>query len=298
METRRICKTGMHIDNNTKLLCIIGMPARHSLSPIIHNAAFKRLGLNMVFMAFDVPPSRLKAAIESVRTFNMPGITLTSPHKIEVMKYIDYISDQAKSIGAVNTLVNKNGKLYGYNTDAPGFAEALKTKTRINGKRITLIGAGGAARACAFELENKYSVDLTILNRTISHARSIKEDIYNLFGKEITVDMLDNAKVKDYLKETDILINATNITLENSSKSPIPGPEELKQVETVFDANYVPLKNKLIKDAEKAGCNVITGDKLLLYQGVVAFKLFTGKAAPIKTMSKALMDELHRKKIT
>ena len=285
-----------HVDNNTELLCIIGMPARHSLSPIIHNAAFKRLGLNMVFMAFDVPPGRLEAAIESVRVFNMPGITLTSPHKIEVMKYIDHISDQAKRIGAVNTLVNKSGKLYGYNTDAPGFTEALRAKTRINGKRITLIGTGGAARACAFGLENKYNVSLTILNRTIEHARSIKKDIHDSLGKELTVDVLDRARINACMKETDILINATNITLENPSKSPIPRPEDLQHIETVFDANYVPLENKLIKDAEKAGCDVITGDKLLLYQGVVAFKLFTGKSAPIDVMSKALTDELGKAK--
>ncbi len=277
--------------NKTKLFCIIGMPARHSLSPAIHNAGFKAIGLDAVFLAFDVPPSRLGDAIRSMPALEMPGMTLTSPHKLAAMSYMTSIDTHARELGAVNTVLSRDGRFRGYNTDAPGSLKALETAGNTDGKRIVIIGAGGFARALAFELMWNRDVKLTLVNRTVSHAEALAASIRRRFHSEVAVRKLDRRGLFGALEDADILVNGTNITLENSTATPVP-KELLKGVRVVFDANYAPLRNRLVRDAEASGCKVVTGDKLLLYQGVVAFKLFTGVEAPVRAMEKALSDAL------
>ncbi len=285
--------------NETELFCIIGMPARHSLSPAMHNAAFNKLGMDAVFLAFDVPPKSLKATIDAMRGTGMKGMTLTSPHKLEVMKYIDRIDPVAKAIGAVNTIINRNGTLTGYNTDAPGFMEAIRRVTSVDGKSFVILGAGGAARAFVFEiLESARNPRITILNRHLAKALGVKRDAEKLRGGNgIRAMKLDDANLAHALEDADIVANATNITLENATSTPVP-KRLLRKDMVVFDANYVPLNNRLVRDARALGCKVVTGKDLLLYQGVVAFRLFTGTNAPVREMSSAIDSSLREGKRT
>ena len=282
--------------NKTEFFCIIGMPARHSLSPAIHNAAFKALGIDAVFLAFDVDRSGLKGAIESMRIFGIKGMTLTSPHKEEALKYIDRIDKTAERIGAVNTLINSNGTITGFHTDGLGFISALREHASLDNKSFAVIGAGGAARAFAYELfASVKNPKLAIINRQsgIEHAYSLASDLKKAFGADVGVFELNGKGMEEAIARTDILINATTVTLENDTDTPIDG-KLLRKGMIVFDANYVPLENKLIRDAQEAGCIAITGDALLLHQGIFAFKLFTGRNAPVDAMKDALMKELKK----
>ncbi|MGC8730518.1 MAG: shikimate dehydrogenase [Candidatus Micrarchaeia archaeon] len=279
--------------NKTKLFCIIGDPARHSLSPAMHNAAFSKLGIDAFFTAFDVSKEDLKISIEAMKSLGISGMTITSPHKNAVIKYIDKIDKFAKDTGAVNTIINKKGILFGYNTDGPGFYEAIR---RVSNpcKRYLIIGAGGAARAFIFEILAKCrDSKIIIANRTLEHAIQIKRDIKKIFGIEITVGQLFDSFLKAAAKDSDIIANATNADLENGDIS-ILNKDYLEPRHIVFDANYVPFKPKLLRDAESVGCKIITGEKLLLYQGTVAFELFTGIKAPEKTMHAAILKALSK----
>ena len=282
--------------NKTEFFCIIGMPARHSLSPAMHNAAFKALDIDAVFLAFDVDKLGLKGAIESMRVFGIRGMTLTSPHKEEALKYIDRIDKTAERIGAVNTLINSNGVITGFHTDGLGFISALREHASLDNKSFTVIGAGGAARAFAYELfASVKNPKLAIVNRQsgIEHAHALSSGLKKAFGADVGVFELNGPDIAEAIAHTDILINATTVTLENDTDTPIDG-KLLRKGMVVFDANYVPLENRLIMDAQKAGCTIITGDALLLHQGIFAFKLFTGRDAPVDAMRGALMKELEK----
>lgn len=289
----------MEIDisgNKTEFFCIIGMPAKHSLSPAIHNAAFKALGIDAVFLAFDVDKQGLKGAIGSMHVLGIKGMTLTSPHKEEALKYIDRIDKTAERIGAVNTLINSDGVITGFHTDGLGFISALRERTSLDNKSFMVIGAGGAARAFAYELfASVKSPKLAIVNRQsgIRHAHSLASGLKKAFGANADVFELNGNGMEEAIARTDILINATTVTLENGTDTPIDG-KLLRKGMIVFDANYAPLENKLIRDAQEAGCIAITGDALLLHQGIFAFKLFTGRDAPIDAMKDALMKELKK----
>jgi shikimate dehydrogenase len=275
------------ITGNTSLYCIIGMPAHHSLSPTIHNAMYKKLGMDAVFLAFDVAPADLKAAVCGMKAFGIKGMTLTSPHKQEVMKYMDHIDPLAKELGAVNGVVIKNGKFYGYNTDEPGAIMSLEKHGMEIGAGYALFGAGGAARAIAFGLAHKGVKSLCIINRTIEHAEELKSDLKKHFPKmEIETAKPRTPKEESAIKNSKYVLNATNITLENSRETPVPA-RLLDNNMVVFDANYVPLNNKLLSDAKKKGCATINGLELLVYNQAVAFKLFTGKEPNIEIMMKA-----------
>ena len=281
--------------NKTGLFCIIGMPGRHSLSPAMHNAGFKKLGIDAVFLAFDVPKEKLKSAVEGMRAYGMKGMTLTSPHKLEVMKYIDRIDPTAKRIGAVNTLVNTDGFIKGYNTDAAGFYESIRATARLEGRKFVIIGAGGAARAFSFAIAEKVrNPSIAILNRHPEKAKRLAAEIRGFADLDITSGGLDAKGMEKAMDNAYLIANATNITLENSKETPVP-KRFLKRGMVVFDANYVPLENRLLVDAKSVGCRTISGLDLLLYQGLAAFRLFTGKTAPVEEMRKALLAANSRK---
>ncbi len=278
--------------NRTEMFCIIGMPGRHSLSPAMYNAAFAEFQMDSVFLAFDVPRENLSGAIEGMRSYGIKGIILTSPHKEKVMGLVDRIDKKASNIGAVNTIINNNNILKGYNTDADGFYYALKNATDLDNKRFLVFGAGGAARALVFELVEKVKrPKIMIINRNIEHARKLKMDAKRNAGTEIRVATADISNIQTEMKHADIVVNATNITLENSSNTPVP-KRFMRREQVIFDANYVPLKNRFLRDAESTGCKVISGSELLLGGGISAFRLFTDKNAPIETMRNAIKRSL------
>ncbi len=277
------------ITGKTSLYCIIGMPAHHSLSPVIHNAMYEKLHMDSVFMAFDVSEGNLENAILGMQAYKIRAMTLTSPHKQNAMKYVDVIDKKAKELGAVNAIVPKNGKLYGYNTDEPGSVMSLK-KHGIDKKAVyTIFGAGGAARAIAFGLAHEGIRNFNIINRSIANAEKLGKSLAKDFhGMKIKTYRLSSKDSFPAIKESKYVINATNITLENKVKTPVPS-ELLNKSMIVFDANYAPLDNRLLTDARKKGCVTITGLDLLVYNQAVAFKLFTGREPDYKTMMDAAL---------
>ncbi len=287
----------MEKDNETtKLFSIIGMPAHHSLSPAIHNAAFRHFGINAIFLAFDVPKEKLKDAVYGMKAYGMKGMTLTSPHKEAVIKYVDRIDKFASKLGAVNTLINRNDHLFGYNTDSLGFIRSIEKFSPQKSDTYTIIGAGGAARAFAFGLMHfKHANKINIINRTISHAISLQNDAAKVFSNaNIQAFKLGTKEANEAIAKSDFLINATNITLENSTETPV-SKSLLKSSMVIFDANYVPLKNRFISEALAKGCITVNGIELLVNQGIVAFKLFTGFDAPYQIMKNAALKEIRKR---
>ncbi|WP_339063808.1 shikimate dehydrogenase [Tepidibacillus marianensis] len=199
----------MITDSQTKLIGLIGHPVSHSRSPQMHNAMFKLMGLNYSYLAFDVVSEQVQQAIEAMRALKIRGLNVTIPHKVEVMKYLDQISEEAEQIGAVNTIVNQDGKLIGYNTDGEGYLRSLIEETGINlsGKRILLLGAGGAARAIGYTLSNQRIGQLHLVNRNENKAHTLKQDLEHYAEvKVFSIEQLEQA-----VKESDVLINTTSI---------------------------------------------------------------------------------------
>lgn len=265
-----------------KICLSIGYPIKTSRSPSIHNAGYKKLGIDdeFVYLRAEVKPENLKMAINGVRGLGIRGVSVTMPHKQTVMKYLDKIEKDAKSIGAVNTIVNDNGILTGYNTDVIGAIAALEKKTNVLGKLIAVIGAGGAARAIVYGLTKK-GAKVKIFNRSLDKAKSLAQE----FGCEYE----DLKNIKE-ISNMDIVINATSVGM-NEDKSPID-KKFLNKNQIIFDVVYTPKETRLIKDAKEKGAKVILGYEMLLYQGVEQFKLYTGFDAPVNAMKEVLIKSL------
>jgi|GEM_PF-93445 len=264
----------------TKIYAVIGNPIKHSLSPDIHNANFKSLGIKAVYTAVKVEDVK-KFVLEDAKERGIFVFNATIPHKIEIMKYLDEITPLAEKIGAVNTVENKNGKMIGHNTDGYGALLALNEKTDVKGKKVVVLGAGGAARAVAFTLAEE-GANITILNRDFEKGKELADKVG---GKAVE---FDDKNLKKELSDSDVLINCTSVGMD-SDGSLVP-KEYLKDL-IVFDIVYSPLKTRLLKDAEENGCKIVTGDKMLVYQGVKAFEIWTGEKADVK----AMFDALHKR---
>lgn len=238
------------INAKTKVIGLIGHPVEHSFSPIMHNAAFKDKGLNYVYVAFDVLPENLKYVIDGAKALGIVGFNVTIPHKIEIMKYLDEIDKDAQLIGAVNTIKIEDGKAIGYNTDGIGARMALEEEIgRVKDKNIVIYGAGGAARAVAFELAKDNNI--IIANRTVEKAealaKEIAEKLNKKFGEEVKFSGLDVD-----LDGVDIIINATPIGMyPNIDVEPIVKAEKLREDMVVMDLIYNPLETVLLKEAKK-----------------------------------------------
>jgi shikimate dehydrogenase len=264
----------------TRICCLIGDPVEHSLSPLIHNAAFKALGLNYAYITLRT--SDIERAIETIRTNGIRGVSVTTPHKVSVLPYLDRLDPAARKIGAVNTIVNDNGKLIGYNTDGDAALKALEEVTELGGKKVVLVGGGGAALAIATAFKEK-KVNLTILNRTEAKAKELADKVG-----------ADNAGGLDKISlvtEADILINATTVGMTKTGETIVPR-EFLHPRLTVFDIVYNPKETRLLREAREKGCNIVYGYKMLLYQAAKQFKLFTGHPTPLKVMESVLVRAL------
>ena len=283
------------VDAETKVIGLIGHPVGHSFSPIMHNAAFKDKGLNYVYVAFDVLPENLKYVIDGAKALGIVGFNVTIPHKIKIMKYLDEIDKDAKLIGAVNTIKIEEGKAIGYNTDGIGARKALEEEIgKVKDKNIVIFGAGGAARAVAFELAKDNNI--TIANRTVEKAealaKEISEKLNKKFGEEVKFSGLDID-----LDGIDIIINATPIGMyPNVDVEPIVKAEKLREDMVVMDLIYNPLETVLLKEAKKVNAKTINGLGMLIYQGAVAFKIWTGVEPNIEVMKNAIIDKIINEK--
>jgi len=269
-----------------KKLVTIGDPIEHSMSPIMYNAAFKKLDLDHDYY-YDkllVKSYELGNFVESLKSGELFGSSVTSPHKVEIIQYMDRLTDEAEMIGAVNMIYNDNGEIVGHNTDGIGCLNSIKEKgIDVNGKTIVILGAGGAARAIAFTLKIN-GANVVILNRTVEKAQSLAKDVgcegYGL----------------DKLKELDfnILINTTIIGMGDNDES-LVDLNILNPSIVVMDIIYNPVKTKLIKDAESQGCKTINGVGMLVHQGAESFKIWTGHNAPLEVMKEAVIKNLNKK---
>jgi shikimate dehydrogenase len=282
----------MEISGRTKLCCVIGDPVEHSLSPVMHNAAFKELNLDFVYVAFTVRKDELKNAIAGARSLQVHGLNVTMPHKTAIMKHLDEIDPTAKSIGAINTVLNAEGKLVGYITDGVGAIEALKENSvSLEGKKLLLLGAGGAAKAIAFHAAQEVE-ELKILNRTAQKANDLAEALHKKFDKKVSGNTLSSETIKKELEDTDILVNATSVGMHPNVNQSLVDSTWLRPDLYVMDIIYNPLETKLAKDAKSVGANVVSGIEMLVYQGAVSFEIWTNRPAPVKVMKEAILNKL------
>jgi shikimate dehydrogenase len=288
----------MAINGKTRVCAVIGDPVEHSLSPVMHNAAFKKLGLNLVYVAFNVTKNELKDAISGARSLGLRGLNVTMPHKKAVIGYLDETDSTAEAIGAVNTILNNQGKLVGYNTDGKGSMIALKENGIYpDEKKMLLLGAGGAAKAIAFQAAQEVD-ELVILNRASEKAEQLAELLCKKFGNKVKGGALSAEVLKKEMKTTDILVNATSVGMHpDVNVSPVP-LDLLRRGLCVMDIVYNPFETRLVKDAKAVGAKVVLGLEMLLYQGAVSFEIWTNCPAPVDVMKKAALNKLAEQGVT
>ena len=274
----------MKITAKTKITGIIGWPVEHSKSPKMHNSAFNALGLDYCYIAMPVKPEALEDAVKGIRALNFLGINVTLPHKEEVIKHLDVIDEEARFIGAVNTIKNENGVLKGYNTDGRGFMESLREEgIDPKGKNIFLVGVGGAARAVSYYLCQEAS-RFWLHGRNMKKATTLANDLKKLSS---TVAVTET---KETIKYADIIINATPLGMKEDDPLPLD-PTLLRPDQIVCDLIY--WDTPLIKQARQIGCKAVNGLGMLLWQGVLAFKIWTGITPPVEIMREQLLKEQH-----
>ena len=282
----------MAISGKTRVCGVIGDPIEHTLSPTIHNAAFNHLKLDFVFLAFHVKAADLENAIRGMRGLGIHGLNVTMPHKSTVIAYLDEVDPNVKFLGSANTILNKEGKLSGFNTDGDGALKALRENgAELSEKKVLLLGAGGAAKAVAFALAQEAG-ELAILNRAAEKAAVLANALNRVFGKKIVGGALSPSAVQKNLQDADILVNATSVGMHPNINQTLVAPQWLKPNLTVMDIVYNPVETKLAKDAKAAGSKVISGVEMLIYQGAASFEIWTGRSAPIEIMRKAALNKL------
>jgi shikimate dehydrogenase len=284
----------MDVSGKTRVCGVIGDPIEHTLSPIMHNAAFNALKLDYTFLAFKVKPAELENAVNGMRALNIRGLNVTMPHKSTVMNFLDRTDLSAQIVNSVNTVLNKEGKLFGFNTDGVGALKALRENgVELKGRKVLLLGAGGAARAIAYAMA-KESDELAVLNRTLKQAQAFAKLLEKTANKKIGAGSLSPKEIQQNLQDSDILINATSIGMKPKPEESLVAPKLLRPDLAVMDIVYNPIETKLAKDAKAAGAKVVSGVEMLIYQGAASFEIWTGKSAPVEVMRQAALSHLAR----
>ncbi|MFH0948200.1 MAG: shikimate dehydrogenase [Elusimicrobiota bacterium] len=268
------------ISSKTKILGIFGCPIKHSLSPLMHNAALEKMCLDFAYLPFEVTSDNLSDAVSAIRILNIVGVNVTIPHKENIIKELDRISDEAKKIGAVNTIVNKNGNLSGYNTDYYGFLKSISEKISPRNKNVVMLGCGGVAKAIAVALIDSKINQLTIADIDVQKAENFLE------GSFPRIKIVQVPQISDELKKADIFINATPVGMKKGDGSPID-KKYLRKNLFVYDVVY-NRETQLLKDTKKIGADFSDGLDMLVYQGAKSLELWTGKVPPVDLMKKVL----------
>jgi shikimate dehydrogenase len=277
---------------NTKIIGLLGHPIKQSYSPFVQNVAFEFEKMDYIYLAFDVPPANLKSALNGVLAFGMKGLNVTLPHKEKIIQHLDELSEEAATIGAVNTIVNDQGKLIGYNTDVTGIIETLAPfKEQITGSTVTVLGAGGGARAAIYALIRHFKPEqINLINRTVQRADSIQ----NYFSTKMRYDGFKTMdlfppEIVETLQNSRLIINATSIGMFPEMDDTITDlKESFSSSQIVFDLIYNPPKTKFLKLAESQGATTLGGLKMMVSQAAKSFELWTGVKMPIDKISKSL----------
>jgi shikimate dehydrogenase len=277
------------IDVKTRLCGLIGKPVEHSLSPAIHNAAFQHAGLNYIYLTFEVED--IEGAMRGIRALtSIRGVSVTIPHKVAVLPYLDHIDPTARRIGAVNTIVAGEGVLTGYNTDASGALQALRAAGSLPEEgRVLLLGSGGAARAIAFGLCMEAKIfSLTILAVIDEEREALVRDLRAATGKQVNGVQLNPDTLKRHIPDNDILIHCTPVGMSPRNGESCVPRHLLASPLVVMDIVYNPLETRLLAEARQAGCRIIPGVEMFLHQAIRQFELWTDRPAPADVMRAAL----------
>ncbi len=280
------------ITSNTKLTALLGYPVKQSLSALMHNTAFAYLNLDYIYIPFDIEQEDLQTTVAGLKTLNFTGFNLTMPHKQEIMQYLDEISEEAKLIGAVNTVVKENSRLIGYNTDGKGYIASLKEeKIPVKNQKVVMVGAGGAAKSIAIQLAMEGVEKILLLNRTIEPAEEIANTItQNTRGCGVKVQEFNQNNLQKALKEANILINCTPLGMYSMEDRSIIEDESILRKDLVIsDLVYNPAETKLLRQGKNRGCKTINGLGMLIWQGAFAFKLWTGKDMPVDVVREKML---------
>lgn len=288
--------SGALIDGRTAVYGVIGNPVRHSFSPVLHNAAFRRERLNAVYVAFE--PRDAASAASAIRTLGVRGVSVTIPYKESIIAHLDEVTDIAAMIGSVNTVINQNGRLTGTNTDAPGFFRALSGRTDISGKTVAVFGSGGSARAVLFALFN-YSDPgrVVLLARNASRREELRKSIVQngallKLHKRINLDAAGLSDWKEAASGADILVNTTSVGMEPDTAASVIDPGDMPEKKTVMDIVYRPHWTAFLKSANQKKNRIVFGSEMLLEQGALQFTYWTGREAPVAVMRHALQNVL------
>jgi shikimate dehydrogenase len=279
-----MAENSIHINGHTKIFGILGRPVSHSLSPAMHNAAYRHLGINAVYVAF--PVTDLAQAVAGLKGLGIGGVSVTIPFKEEIIPLLDDLDPQAAKIGAVNTVVNRDGRLTGYNTDWIGAVTALTAKISLKGRHVLILGAGGASRAIAFGIFHKGG-KVTLTDIDTARAAAMAGD---LGAEAIPPDALETCPAT-------ILVNATPVGMTPDLDGIPINPDLLGRFGVVMDIVYQPLQTRLLREAEAHGAATIDGLQMLIHQGAAQFELFTGQAAPTEVMAQAAYGALGEKEL-
>lgn len=288
------------ISGKTRLAGLYALPARHSFSPTMHTTAFRELGIDAVYLSFDIQPETLGRSIQAIRDLELLGINLSMPHKMAAIEHVDELSQAARLIGAINTIVNQDGKLVGHTTDGTGcLASLAEHDLSVKNKKITVLGAGGAATAIITQAAIEGASAIDVLNIKDEFYQTIApklKEIEQETGCKIKLgDLADPQVVADALAESDLLINGTNVGMDpQPDEMPIGDVDLLRADLPVFDVIYYPAETKLLKAAAEKGAIAINGLGMLLHQGAAAFELWTGEKMPLDVIRPLLEAEIKK----
>lgn len=279
------------ISGKTQVLGVIGNPVEHTFSPVMHNAALQAMRMDYVYLAFHVHPNFLREAIAGMRALQIRGLNVTVPHKLGVMEWLDEISAEARAIGAVNTIDNRDGLLKGYNTDTFGVMESLRQQggLKVMPSQVVLLGAGGAARAVLYGLlQQKEVEEVLVLNRTVERAERLACD-FDPGGERVKVGALEPVQ-QARIREAGLLINSTSVGMHpHEGVSPLEDCGSLHAGMLVLDIVYNPLRTRLMEEAEAVEGKALNGLGMLVYQGARSFEIWTGEKPPVEEMMEVAM---------
>lgn len=282
----------MHLSGRGKVLGVIGHPVGHSLSPAMQNAAIEALGLDAVYVPFDVAPEELGQAIEGIRALGIAGVNVTIPHKEAVIPLLDKVEDDAREIGSVNTVANVGGRLIGSSTDGPGFMRSLaEAGCAPGGYKAVVLGAGGAGRAVTFALA-KVGAKVVVLDEMAGKAERLARDVQKAAEPGMVHAEPGIERLAEHLQRANLLVNCTPVGMHPEEEAMPVQPELLRDDLIVFDLVYNPVRTKLLAAAEAAGARTVTGVKMLVYQGALSFRRWTGIDPPIDVMEAAVLEQL------
>jgi shikimate dehydrogenase len=278
---------------NTELIGLIGYPIRHSFSPFIHNVAAELTGTKLIYMPFEVHSSNLKNAVRGMVALGIKGFNVTVPHKVKVVDYINKLSEEASVIGSVNTVVNEQGKLIGYNTDVNGIVESLLPyKTQISGTEVCIIGAGGSARTVIYTIIRNFKPKkIFLVNRTEQHAEALKQHFKSKMKFDgIVTKELQQPDLFSILNSCSLIVNSTPVGMYPATDdSVLSSPDVFVKDQVVFDLVYNPAKTKFLQLAESRGAVIVNGLNMLVQQAAKSFTLWTGNEFPIDKVYKSLL---------